>query len=95
MKMTREEVTLYLTEWLEEKTFLNVGYFGSGPTCGLNGAWLCCTATTAASSRQMAAGVFGGYVPEFGGKALRVVTLEDRITLHNAFPDSGEPRAEL
>jgi hypothetical protein len=28
-----------------------------------------------------------GLVPEFGGRALRVVTLEDGKTVHNAFPD--------
>ncbi|GAA3746830.1 hypothetical protein [Terriglobus aquaticus] len=35
---------------------------------------------------------FFGYVPELAGKALRVVTLEDERTLHNAFPDGAEPR---
>jgi hypothetical protein len=28
-----------------------------------------------------------GMVPELGGRALRVVTLEDGETIHNAFPD--------
>ena len=28
-----------------------------------------------------------GYVPELGGRALRVVTLADGATVHNAFPD--------
>jgi hypothetical protein len=28
-----------------------------------------------------------GYVDEFGGRALRVVTLPDGVTVHNAFPD--------
>ncbi len=28
-----------------------------------------------------------GYVPELGGRALRVVTLENGVTVHNAFPD--------
>ncbi len=28
-----------------------------------------------------------GLVPELGGRALRVVTLEDGETIHNAFPD--------
>jgi len=32
---------------------------------------------------------YWGYVDEFPGKPLRVVTLEDGCTLHNAFPDSG------
>ena len=32
---------------------------------------------------------FWGYVDELDGKALRVVTLEDGKTIHNAFPDSG------
>ena len=27
--------------------------------------------------------------PELGGKIPRVVTLEDKLTLHNAFPDRG------
>jgi hypothetical protein len=37
---------------------------------------------------------FWGYVKELDGKALRVVTLEDRETIHNAFPDSGFPRRQ-
>lgn len=28
-------------------------------------------------------------VPELGGRYLRVVTLDDRTTIHNAFPDRG------
>jgi hypothetical protein len=28
-------------------------------------------------------------VPELGGRYLRVVTLADRVTIHNAFPDRG------
>jgi len=28
-------------------------------------------------------------VPEFGDRILRVVTLEDKLTIHNAFPDRG------
>ena len=28
-----------------------------------------------------------GYVDELGGRALRVITLADGITVHNAFPD--------
>ena len=35
---------------------------------------------------------FWGYVEELPGKPLRVVTLEDGRTLHNAFPDSGFTR---
>jgi len=30
---------------------------------------------------------FWGAVPELDGRYLRVVTLEDRVTIHNAFPD--------
>ena len=30
---------------------------------------------------------YWGRVPELGNRVLRVVTLEDGITLHNAFPD--------
>lgn len=30
---------------------------------------------------------FWGRVPELGGRYLRVVTLADRVTVHNAFPD--------
>lgn len=37
---------------------------------------------------------FWGYIEELGGKALRVVTLEDGETIHNAFPDSGFPRRQ-
>ena len=32
---------------------------------------------------------FWGPVPEFGGRYLRVITLEDKLTIHNAFPDRG------
>jgi hypothetical protein len=32
---------------------------------------------------------FWGAVPELGGRILRVVTLEDKVTIHNAFPDRG------
>jgi hypothetical protein len=30
---------------------------------------------------------FWGAVPELGGRFLRVITLEDQETIHNAFPD--------
>jgi hypothetical protein len=30
---------------------------------------------------------FWGQIDELGGKFLRVITLEDKITIHNAFPD--------
>ena len=30
---------------------------------------------------------FWAIIPEFENRALRVVTLTDRITIHNAFPD--------
>ena len=30
---------------------------------------------------------FWGKIDEFGGKIFRVVTLEDKKTIHNAFPD--------
>lgn len=32
---------------------------------------------------------FWASVPDFGGRYLRVVTLDDRRTVHNAFPDRG------
>jgi hypothetical protein len=32
---------------------------------------------------------FRAPVPELGGRYLRVVTLADRTTIHNAFPDRG------
>ena len=32
---------------------------------------------------------FWGVVPALEGRYLRVVTLEDRVTIHNAFPDRG------
>jgi len=32
---------------------------------------------------------FWAAVPELGGRFLRVVTLADKITIHNAFPDRG------
>ena len=30
---------------------------------------------------------FWGPIEELGGRYLRVVTLEDKLTIHNAFPD--------
>ncbi len=30
---------------------------------------------------------FWGVVEEFGNKVFRVITLEDKATIHNAFPD--------
>ena len=30
---------------------------------------------------------FWGVIDEFGGRILRVVTLSDKKTIHNAFPD--------
>jgi hypothetical protein len=30
---------------------------------------------------------FWGQVEEFGNRIFRVVTLEDKLTIHNAFPD--------
>ena len=32
---------------------------------------------------------FWGRVEEFGDRVRRVVTLADRVTIHNAFPDSN------
>lgn len=32
---------------------------------------------------------FWGFVPELGDRALRVVTLDDGMTINNAFPDRG------
>lgn len=30
---------------------------------------------------------FWGIVPEFENKIIRVITLKDKLTIHNAFPD--------
>jgi len=30
---------------------------------------------------------FWGLIPELEGRYLRVITLEDKVTIHNAFPD--------
>ena len=32
---------------------------------------------------------FWAAIPELDGRYLRVVTLDDRVTIHNAFPDRG------
>ena len=32
---------------------------------------------------------FWGKIDELEGRILRVITLEDKITIHNAFPDRG------
>lgn len=34
---------------------------------------------------------FWGRIDEFGGRVLRVVTLEDKIARHNAYPDTAIP----
>ena len=35
---------------------------------------------------------FWGSIEELEGRILRVVTLEDKLTIHNAFPDRGFKR---
>ena len=32
---------------------------------------------------------FWAAIPALGGRYLRVITLDDRVTIHNAFPDRG------
>ena len=32
---------------------------------------------------------FWAAIPEFGGRYIRVITLDDQRTIHNAFPDRG------
>lgn len=32
---------------------------------------------------------FWGRIEEFEGRVVRVITLEDKVTIHNAFPDRG------
>ena len=32
---------------------------------------------------------FWAAIAELGGRYLRVITLEDKVTIHNAFPDRG------
>lgn len=32
---------------------------------------------------------FWAAIPALGGRYLRVITLADRVTIHNAFPDRG------
>ena len=32
---------------------------------------------------------FWAAIPELGDRYLRVITLEDKVTIHNAFPDRG------
>jgi hypothetical protein len=32
---------------------------------------------------------FWAVVPDLGGRYLRVITLDDQVTIHNAFPDRG------
>ena len=35
---------------------------------------------------------FWGEIAELEGRVLRVITLEDKVTIHNAFPDRGFKR---
>jgi hypothetical protein len=63
----------------------------------LNPEW-CTTVLTDHVAREVQADGrirFWGYIEELDGKALRVVTLEDGETVHNAFPDSGFARRKI
>ena len=49
--------------------------------------WGTLVAIAVAMSRSGVRYRFWGLVPELAGRYLRVVTLADRVTVHNAFPD--------
>lgn len=52
--------------------------------------WCCAVIANPARREKQADGRvrYGAYVAELG-RYLRVVTLEDGVTIHNAFPDRG------
>ena len=58
---------------------------------GIEEAWILRVLVEPLEERQQADGrhVLWGLVPEAQNRALRVVTLEDRETVHNAFFDRG------
>jgi hypothetical protein len=58
---------------------------------GIEEAWILRVLGKPLEERQQADGryVLWGLVPEAQNRALRVVTLEDRETVHNAFFDRG------
>jgi hypothetical protein len=54
-----------------------------------NGVRALSTTLLELSHRNTTVSVSGGVVEEFDGKIFRVVTLGDKRTIHNAFPDRG------
>jgi hypothetical protein len=64
---------------------------------GIAQEWILQVTAEPLERRQQADGrfVFWGVVPEAGGRVLRVVTLEDSQTVHNAFFDRGFRRSLL
>jgi len=58
---------------------------------GIEEGWILRVMAQPLEERRQADGrlAFWGLVPEAGNRALRVITLEDRETVHNAFFDRG------
>jgi len=62
---------------------------------GIEKAWILRVMAEPLEERRQADGRYAlwGFVPEAQNRALRVITLEDRETVHNAFFDRGFLRA--
>lgn len=62
---------------------------------GIEAAWIQRVVAAPLEERRQADGRYAlwGLVPEAQNRALRVITLEDRETVHNAFFDRGFLRA--
>ena len=68
---------------------------------GIEEAWILRVMAEPLEQRRQADGRYAlwGLVPEAQNRALRVITLEDRETVHNAFFDRGflrgQPRSQI
>jgi hypothetical protein len=64
---------------------------------GIETAWILRVMEAPLEQRRQSDGRYAlwGLVPEAGNRALRVITLEDRETVHNAFFDCGFLRQQV
>ncbi|MEY3749626.1 MAG: hypothetical protein RLZZ186_45 [Cyanobacteriota bacterium] len=64
---------------------------------GIETAWILRVMEAPLEQRRQSDGRYAlwGLVPEAGNRALRVITLEDRETVHNAFFDRGFLRQQV
>jgi hypothetical protein len=63
--------------------------YGSVRTSRRSGAFGFSTTRSEVNLRRGNRYRFWGQIEELEGRILRVITLEDKVTIHNAFPDRG------